>query len=197
MRELEATNHLWKDAAETEKFCRIFDRFFDCMNTRNLKEGKMKRKPDLRAYFSQDDARLKWLEEDFLGYLKDWKLSVNSRTEFSDGEKKRMLLPESTVYGLHMTVYSFVELAKSLLSSPAKCFLFSERFNQDPLEAFFGKQRARGGRSDNPTVSRFLQNTQAIRVVRSLAIGGSSNVKRALNFDFEELCEPLKKKPRS
>ncbi len=59
MRELEATNHLWKDAAETEKFCRIFDRFFDCMNTRNLKEGKMKRKPDLRAYFSQDDARLK------------------------------------------------------------------------------------------------------------------------------------------
>ena len=83
-----------------------------------------------------------------------------------------------------------------MLGLPGKRFLLSERFNQDALEAFFGKQRARGGRSDNPTVSRFLHNTQAIRVGRSMAIGGSSNVKRALNFDFEELCEPLRKKPR-
>ena len=55
-----------------------------------------------------------------------------------------------------LAVYSFVELAKSLLKADGSRFLLSERFNQDPLEAFFGKQRARGGRSDNPTVQRFF-----------------------------------------
>lgn len=93
-------------------------------------------------------------------------------------------------------VYSFIELAKSLLHPDGSRFLLSERFTQDPLEAFFGKQRARGGRSDNPTVKRFVENTQAIRVSRSLALGGSSSVKRTLDFDVEKLCEKLPKRPR-
>ena len=75
-----------------------------------------------------------------------------------------------------LAVYSFVELAKSLLKEDGSRFLLSECFNQDPLEAFFGKQRARGGRSDNPTVQRFLENTQAIRVSRSLALGAALTV---------------------
>ncbi len=32
---------------ETEKFCRTFDRFFDCLNVRSTKEWVTKRKPDL------------------------------------------------------------------------------------------------------------------------------------------------------
>ena len=43
---------------ETEKFVRNFDRFFDCMNVRSLKEGQYKRKPDLRPYRSASDPRL-------------------------------------------------------------------------------------------------------------------------------------------
>ena len=50
---------MWKMTVETERFCRTFDKFFDCMNTRNLKEAKEKRKPDLRGYFSPKDSRLK------------------------------------------------------------------------------------------------------------------------------------------
>ena len=75
----------------------------------------------------------------------------------------------------------------------------SERFNQDPLEAFFGQQRARGGRSDNPTVRNFLYNAQAIRVQRTLAIGGGGNVKkRPLKWteDSKDLSQPLRKRPR-
>ena len=73
----------------------------------------------------------------------------------------------------------------------------SERFNQDSLEAFWGKQRARGGRSDNPTVQHFLENTQAIRVSQSLALGGNSGVKcNSLDFDMNKLCESLPKRPR-
>ncbi len=93
-------------------------------------------------------------------------------------------------------VYSFTELAKLLLKPDGYIFLLSERFTQDPLEDFFGKQRARGGRSDNPTAKRFLENTQAIRVSRSLALGGSSSVKRSLNFDIDKLSEKLPKRPR-
>ena len=65
---------------------------------------------------------------------------------------------------LFTAVYSFIDLAKSLLTLDGSRFLLSEWFTQDPVEAFFGKQRARGGRSDNPTAKRFIENTQAIRV---------------------------------
>ena len=36
-----------RDATEMVRFLRTFDRFFDCLNTRHLKEGLRKRKPDL------------------------------------------------------------------------------------------------------------------------------------------------------
>lgn len=45
--------------AETAKFCNMFDRFFDCLNSRNLSEGKKKRKPDLDPYRSINDSRFK------------------------------------------------------------------------------------------------------------------------------------------
>lgn len=48
--------------------------------------------------------------------------------------------------------------------------MFSERFCQDPVEAFFGKQRASGGRNDNPTVKTFLDNTVSLRLQGSVAL---------------------------
>lgn len=42
---------------ETEHFVRTFDRFFDCMNVRSLKEGVYKRKPDLSPYQEASDPR--------------------------------------------------------------------------------------------------------------------------------------------
>ena len=45
------------DYEETSKFCSMFDRFFDCLNTRNAKEGKQKRKLDLDPYRRVKDKR--------------------------------------------------------------------------------------------------------------------------------------------
>lgn len=45
--------------AETEKFIRNFDHFFDCLNVRNKTEWKRKRKDGLKPYTSVDDVRLK------------------------------------------------------------------------------------------------------------------------------------------
>ena len=134
-------------------------------------------------------------------------------------EKKRMTLSQDTLEGLRMSgthaliviitlfifvilyhaVYSFVEMARYLLSQKSGLFLLSERFNQDPLESFFGQQRARGGRSDNPNAKTFLHNAQAIRVQRTMAMGHGGNVrkrKEQWTTDVADLSRPLKKRPR-
>ena len=125
-----------------------------------------------------------------------------------------MTLSQETLEGLRMTgtilfdvlffmlffkVYSFVELSKFLLSQREGLFILSEHFNQDPLESYFGQQRARGGRSDNPNARNFLYNEQAIRIQRSMAIGHGGNVrkrKQQWSTDMDDLCRPLNKRPR-
>ena len=62
-------------------------------------------------------------------------------------------------------------------------FLLSERIilSQDPLESYFGMQRARGGRCDNPTVQNCVTNAVAIRAQKSLqldAVKGNCHRKR-------------------
>jgi len=44
------------ETKETERFVRIFDRFFDMMNTRCLEEEIQKKKPDLKP-FEKGDQR--------------------------------------------------------------------------------------------------------------------------------------------
>lgn len=66
-------------------------------------------------------------------------------------------------------VHSFVDVSKYLLSYPGVKAVFSERFNQDPLESFFGKQRSHGGHCDNPTVKDFVYNTTSLRLQGALA----------------------------
>ena len=68
------------------------------------------------------------------------------------------------------TVYSFIEMTKQLLSVPGVEFFLSEKLCQDRLESFFGKQRAAGGRNDNPTVQQFCHNTVSLRVQGSTAL---------------------------
>ena len=73
-------------------------------------------------------------------------------------------------YAYIIPVHSFVEMTKLLLSVPGVEFFLSERLCQDPLESFFGKQRAAGGRNDNPTVHQFCHNTVSLRVQGSAAL---------------------------
>ncbi len=96
------------------------------------------------------------------------------------------------------TVNSFVDVCKYLLSYPGVKAVFSERFNQDPLESFFGKHRSFGGTCDNPTVKDFVFNTTSLRMQGALAkdpIRG--NCKRKSN-DHENVIDntPLPKRKR-
>ena len=64
----------------------------------------------------------------------------------------------------------FVEMAKFLLTDAnVKLFFLSERISQDPLENYFGQQRARGRRNENPNLQQCLYSAAAIRVQKSIA----------------------------
>ena len=107
----------------------------------------------------------------------------------------------TTVYP---TVKSFVEMTRYLFSQPNSegLFFLSERISQDPLENYFGKQRARGGRCDNPTVKECLKSAVAIRAQRSLNLdrvqGNCRRKRRVVDIDNMIIDDtPLPKRKRT
>ena len=62
------------------------------------------------------------------------------------------------------TVLSFVEIVKELLSdcNLQQYYILSGRFNQDPLENFFGKVRQSGGWSGSPSAKTVEDATNSI-----------------------------------
>ena len=76
--------------------------------------------------------------------------------------------------------------------------VLSERFCQDPLESFFGKQRYKGGRNENPSVKEFLDNTVSLRVQGSSALEPlRGNCSRKRNAPMVIDSDPLPKRKRS
>lgn len=87
-------------------------------------------------------------------------------------------------------------MAKYLLEQPGVEYLFSERFCQDPVEAFFGKQRACGGRNDNPNVQQFVFNTSSLRVQGSVALDpvrGNNRKRKSKEIFIDETPLPKRK----
>jgi hypothetical protein len=99
---------------------------------------------------------------------------------------------------------SFIEMTKFLLRLEPGLFVLSDRISQDPIENYFGKQRARGGRNENPTVQQSLHNAAALRVQKSMALDpvrGNCSRKRHLfgepsQIDVTEHSTPLPKRKR-
>ena len=92
-------------------------------------------------------------------------------------------------------------MARYLLSQGDEdVFLLSERVSQDPLENYFGQQRARGGRNEHPTMQQCIQNAASLRIQKSFAlqpVRGNCRRKRLL-YDEEShsIDVPLSKRKR-
>ena len=100
-----------------------------------------------------------------------------------------------TLFSVFVSAHSLTEMIRFLLSHDKIKFVLTERFNQDPVEIFFAQQRARGHRNDNPSVSQFMENTRALIVQKSLAMGSSRSIKkRTEKPDLPSLCQPLPKR---
>ena len=64
-------------------------------------------------------------------------------------------------------VKSFVELTKLMLQQPGASFVLAARYNQDPLEQHFSKQRAAGGENQNPNAYQYGTQEVALCVLGS------------------------------
>ena len=77
--------------------------------------------------------------------------------------------------------------------------MLSEKLTQDPIEAFFGKQRAARSHSDNPSVNQFCLNTVSLRVQRSAALepirGNCGKRQCSTISNVKDLEIPLPKRP--
>ena len=70
-----------------------------------------------------------------------------------------------------------------------QCFILSGNLNHDPIENYFGQQRARGGRSENPSVQQVLTNSMSLKQQGSSAlipVRGNSSRKR-LQYPEEKI----------
>ena len=157
------------DVLGTAQFCRMMNDFFDCTNVRSLTEHVKKRNEFIKPYTSADDDRFGWLVDVFLQYLESWKASTHEREgDFSDDARGKMFLSMQTYDGLKISVFSHVEAIKFLLENGFK-YVLSERFMQDVLEDYFGHQRSKGRRADNPSAYEFGYNDLTIAAQRDIA----------------------------
>lgn len=181
--------------AETAKFCGIMDKFFDIVNIRNKTEYETKSKPNLKPISSVDDPRLSWLLNDFLGYFESWKESINNRPEeFDKTAKKKMFISRQTHEGLKITVHSIVECVKFMLSETQCKYILTERFCQDPLENYFGRQRSLGARKDNPTLRDVGFNDNSIRNQKVFRPISAGNCIDEASIDISDEKVPCRKK---
>ena len=104
-----------------------------------------------------------------MDYLNHWKESTETRQgNFTQNARARMFLSWQTYEGYKITVHSVIEATKFLLQEGME-FVLTERFCQDPVEEYFGKQRKIGRRSENPDIRMFGYNNNTIRIQRSVS----------------------------
>ena len=181
------------EAIGTAEFFKKMDNFFDCFNVRSTTEGGRTRKPSMLPYKDVNDPRFSWLSDDFLNYLQMWHDNVAQRPgNYDENARACMFISRQTYEGMKISIYSLIELVKFLLNSGID-YVLTNRFCQDPVEQYFGKQRGIGRRSDNPTIYAFGYNDNTIRMQRSnLQIQGntkgqSSTKKQWRDVDNREL----------
>lgn len=141
-----------ENVSETAHFIRTFNKFFDCLNVRNLLEERNKRNPDLNPYRNVNDTRLAWLRNYLLEYIKEWEICVETRDgELTAAQRAAMPLSHQTKTGLEIYVLSITRCVEIMLEEEAG-FVLTHNFNKDPLEQYFGHLRHKGGANQNPTV---------------------------------------------
>lgn len=156
--------------SETVHFIRTFNKFFDCLNVRNLLEGKNKRNPDLNPYRNVNDPRLAWLRNDFMEYIKELERCVETReVELTAAQRAAMQVSHQTKTGLEISVLSITRCVEIMLKEGAE-FVLTHNFNQDPLEQYFGHLRHKGGANQNPTVYDVRNTMTQLLAIRSQAL---------------------------
>ena len=192
--------HYGDDASKTALCCENIDNFFDALNVKDTSSGDQKRKNSLKPYRNIDDPRFNWLQNVFLKYLSDWKESIGERPgQFTLNAKDRMFISWQTYEGTQILVHSVIEATKNLLAQGME-FVLTERFNQDCVEEYFGRQRSAGRQINNPSISQFGYNNNTMRMQRSVVpvtgnARGANKSKRCISWSVvDEIPFPKRMK---
>ena len=152
-------------------------------------------KPFNAPFSSTNDPQFSWLKNQVLKYFEDWLRSIEERPRaYTKCEKQKMFISSQTYEGLKITVHSVIELVKFLIKDKVS-YVLTERFCQDPLENYFGKQRSSGARKDNPSLYDFGYNDNTIRnqnVFKPIATGNVRD--KHINFEIDTEPVPCRKK---
>ena len=105
-----------------------------------------------------------------------------------------MFLSLQTYEGYHININALVENIQFLLGA-AFSYVLTERFMQDVLEEYFGYQRARGRRADNPTALEFGYNDITINMQRTIKPKGNVHGQNQEHW-VEVSDEPLPKRQK-
>ena len=183
------------DAAGTAEFCLVFDAFFDIMNVSSTTASSRELTPFNAPFSSMDNPRFLWLKNQFLKYFEDWLRSIEERPgAYTKSEKQKMFILSHTYEGVKITVYSVIELVMFLIMHKVSYWL-TERFCQDPLENYIGKQRSSGAHIDNPSLYDYGYNDNNIRnqkVFKPIATGNMRD--KHINFEIDTEPVPCRKK---
>ena len=182
----------WPGTKTTADFILRVNDFFDNLNGAHAAHGQRKANPRLDPYVDVNDPRFEELL-DFELYLLNWEEEIRYLEKFNNPEKARMKLSDQTMEGIYMTINGFCGAVKFLLGIGAD-FVNARVFCQDPLEQYFGKQRASGGGRVNPTVSSFLSTDVKISIHRDLNVRKRSGNIEALTSAMPLSAEPLAKR---
>ena len=164
-----------EEVSETATFCQLMNDFFDCCNVRSSDEHQIQQNALLAPYRKCDDPRFVWLTDTFLQCFVDWKEEITKREGFTPDQMTRMFISVQTYEGLQMSVNSLIECKKFLLENGVS-YVLTERFMQDCLEEYFGHQRQRGQRSDNPDAVQFGYNDRILQIQRNAGLVSRGNV---------------------
>lgn len=176
---------------ETAKFVQTMNDFFDCLNA-NRVFTKFEFKS---VYRSPLDGRLTWLEGEFLKYFQDWQEWAMNQTDVPLQERKQYFLSDQTWEGLQICVKSFVEVVRFCFTIPGADYVVATKFNQDPLEKFFGKCRQKRGAYGSFTCNEFSQTyasevfsqSHAIKTVRRIKRSGDNLQALEPNLQIEKV----------
>ena len=164
------------------------------MNIHNIQSHEFERKPFLAPFTSVSDDWFDWLQNGFLKYFKDWLTSLLNNVLVISQEIP--VISWQTFEGLKITVHFIIEAVRFLMQHHVKCNL-TERFCQDPLENYFGQQRATSARKDNPSICDFGFNDNSIRNQKILQpIAGNVCGQDIGMADFTNEALPCRKNPK-
>lgn len=137
------------------------------MNTRNDVHAIKQRKHHRLAITDENFPAYKACMLDTINWLDEWQRNAESLTS-NKADTNRLLLSAQTRRGIRISSLSGIEMIQELLERGAP-MVHTSRFNQDPLEGFFGIMRSLGRRWDNPTIHQFGLNVNIIRNLKHFA----------------------------